>query len=183
MDLDVIVIGAGAAGIGAGLALQAQGRSFVMLEAAGRVGGRAFTDGQSLPRAWDHGCHWLHSADVNPLADWADRLGADVGREQTSFSIAQWRGGRWLDAAEEAALDALVEAGFEAVYASGSQIADRSIAEVLAESGLDDPFLRSVMTYLACDDPGRVSAQAYAAYLDTGVNWPVHSGLGALIAG
>ena len=43
-DLDVVVVGAGAAGIGAGLELRDRGLSFVILEAAGRVGGRGFTD-------------------------------------------------------------------------------------------------------------------------------------------
>ncbi|MCY1127316.1 NAD(P)/FAD-dependent oxidoreductase [Frigidibacter sp. RF13] len=182
MDTDVVVVGAGAAGIGAGLELQSRGRSFVILEAADRIGGRAFTDAQSLPGAWDHGCHWLHSADINPLVPWADRFGADVGREQVAFSTAQWRGGRWLDAAEEAAADLQLEEGFAAVYAAGTESPDRSLGEALAARGMEDPFLRSVMTYMACDDPEQVSAQGYAAYEDTGVNWPVRSGLGALIA-
>ena len=182
MDLDVIIIGAGAAGIGAGLELAARGVPCVILEAADRVGGRAFTDARSLPGAWDHGCHWLHSADINPLVPWADRFGADVGREQTAFSTGQWRGGRWLTADEEAAADGRVEEGFAAVYAAGAVPVDSSLGDVLAAQRMDDPFLTSVLTYMACDDPEQVSARGYAAYEDTGVNWPVRSGLGALVA-
>ncbi|WP_284164255.1 NAD(P)/FAD-dependent oxidoreductase [Frigidibacter sp. SD6-1] len=182
MHPDVVIVGAGAAGIGAGLELAARGIACVILEAADRVGGRAFTDACSLPGAWDHGCHWLHSADINPLVAWADRFNADLGRDQLAFSTAQWRGGRWLNATEEAAVDGRLEEGFAAVYAAGAETIERSLGEVLAARGMDDPFLRSVLTYMACDDPERVSAQGYAAYEDTGMNWPVRSGLGALVA-
>ena len=78
MQPDVVIVGAGAAGVGAGLELQARGVPFVILEAADRVGGRAFTDRASLPGPWDQGCHWFHCADVNPLVAWADRLGVDL---------------------------------------------------------------------------------------------------------
>ena len=51
---DVVIVGAGAAGIGAGLELQARGVPFVILEAANRIGGRAFTDTASLPGRHGH---------------------------------------------------------------------------------------------------------------------------------
>ena len=57
MTVDVVIVGAGAAGIGAGLELRDRGISCVILEAAERVGGRAFTDKTSLPYLWDQGCH------------------------------------------------------------------------------------------------------------------------------
>ena len=45
---DIAVIGAGAAGLAAGLALQAAGKSFIVLEARNRIGGRAHTDTETL---------------------------------------------------------------------------------------------------------------------------------------
>ena len=42
-DVDVVVIGAGLAGLGAATALRAAGRTAVVLEAADRIGGRAWT--------------------------------------------------------------------------------------------------------------------------------------------
>jgi len=45
---EIIVVGAGAAGIGAGRELARLGVPFLILEAANRIGGRAFTDRESL---------------------------------------------------------------------------------------------------------------------------------------
>src|SRR5690606_23275391 len=68
-------IGAGPAGLAAaGEAIKA-GLSVEVLEAMDRIGGRAFTDHQSLPAPFAHGCPWLHSASINPFRADADRLG------------------------------------------------------------------------------------------------------------
>ena len=68
---DLLIIGAGAAGLGAVLHATHQGFRTVVLEAKGRVGGRAYTDTRSLGHPFDLGCHWLHSADQNPLTSLA----------------------------------------------------------------------------------------------------------------
>ena len=78
LHFDVVVVGAGAAGIAAGRALQRAGARYVVLEAAGRIGGRALTD-LSLGVPIDLGCTWLHSADENVLADTKGvRFGEDL---------------------------------------------------------------------------------------------------------
>lgn len=56
---DVVVIGAGAAGIAAARRLQAQGKTVVVIEAADRIGGRAYTESARLGVPFDHGCAWL----------------------------------------------------------------------------------------------------------------------------
>lgn len=63
---DVIVLGAGAAGIAAARRLVADGLSVAVLEARGRVGGRAVTTALR-GHAVDLGAHWLHAGPVNPL--------------------------------------------------------------------------------------------------------------------
>ncbi len=58
-EVDVAVIGGGAAGIAAAKRLQQSGRSYMLVEAQSRLGGRAYTvhgHGFSL----DLGCGWLH---------------------------------------------------------------------------------------------------------------------------
>ena len=72
---DVAVIGAGAAGLAAVLTLQAAGKSFIVLDARERIGGRSFTYTATLGLPFDLGAHWLHAAAQNPFTKIADRLG------------------------------------------------------------------------------------------------------------
>jgi monoamine oxidase len=181
MQPDVVIVGAGAAGVGAGLELQARGVPFVILEAADRVGGRAFTDHTSLPAAWDQGCHWFHCADVNPLVAWADRLGIAY-EAHDSMTSALWQSGRWLDADENARSDAAFDAAFGAVYASLATEGDRSLDEVLPRTGPWAPVIRNVARLMSSGEPDAVSARGYADYDDTQVNYAVLGGYGALIA-
>src|SRR6202163_1913126 len=76
-DTDIVVIGAGLAGLGAATALRAMGRSCVILEASGRVGGRAWTTTPaSLGGVWcDMGAVWFHDAERNPLVPIAKAAG------------------------------------------------------------------------------------------------------------
>jgi len=75
--VDAVVVGAGAAGIAAGRRLAAAGKRFVVLEAANEVGGRCITDTKTFGVPYDRGAHWIHAADINPLA----KLGMQAGVE------------------------------------------------------------------------------------------------------
>jgi monoamine oxidase len=66
-DVDVIIVGAGAAGIAAARRLSAAGRSFTLVEATARVGGRCITDTASFGVPFDRGAHWIHTPATNPL--------------------------------------------------------------------------------------------------------------------
>ena len=76
-ELDIVVVGAGAAGIGAGRALLRAGASFTVLEARGRVGGRAHT-AQAGGLQLDLGCGWLHDAAENRCRALFEELGLPV---------------------------------------------------------------------------------------------------------
>ena len=178
-EQQIIIVGAGAAGIGAALECAARGVPYTVLEASGRVGGRAYTAAAGLPVPWDHGCHWLHCANVNPLVEWADRLGATYVRQQsanTAFSVCD--GGRFQDAAGVAACDGAVTRAFDAVEAAGRDV---PIPEVLPDAGRWAPAVGLILALMAGDDAANVSASAYADYEDTDHNWPLLSGYGALI--
>ncbi|MEQ8709672.1 MAG: FAD-dependent oxidoreductase [Rhodospirillales bacterium] len=82
-DRDVVVIGAGIAGITAARLLREQGYSVTVLEARGRIGGRAYTEDATFGIPYDHGCAWLHSADINPLTGLVRDAGYDVRDEGT----------------------------------------------------------------------------------------------------
>ena len=64
---DVVVIGAGIAGVTAAIEMIGAGLSVAVVEARDRIGGRAYTESETFGVPYDHGCAWLHSADINPL--------------------------------------------------------------------------------------------------------------------
>ena len=177
-EVEVVIVGAGAAGVGAALELRDRGVSCVVLEAADRVGGRAYTDRASLGVPWDHGCHWMHSADRNPLVAWADRLGADVFRQSPSGRFAVWDRGGF--APEEVVAEALAatDAAFTAVEEAEHDV---PIPEVWPDLGRWHAGVRTMFTLMAGEEPSRVSAAGYGDYIDTDTNWPVRSGYGDLI--
>ncbi len=61
----IAIIGAGAAGLSAARELSRLGISFVIIEAANRVGGRAYTESVSFMQPVDHGCSWITGSDRN----------------------------------------------------------------------------------------------------------------------
>ena len=81
-DVDVVVVGAGLAGLGAATALRDAGRSALVLEASGRIGGRAWTTHPAeLGGVWfDMGALWLHNAETNPLVPIARAAGETLLR-------------------------------------------------------------------------------------------------------
>ena len=181
-DLDVVIVGAGAAGVGAGLALQAAGKSFVIVEAAERIGGRAYTDKTSMPLPWDQGCHWLHCADVNPLVAHADRLGATYARqERDDGAYRYWLKGHWLGQDQLKIYGDAVDEAFEAVYEAARQGLDVPVSEVLPDPGPYGGAVRHILQLMASQDPELESASGYGDYEDTETNWPVVSGYGDLI--
>ena len=113
LDPDVLIIGAGCAGIAAARALHAKGETCVVLEASGRVGGRALTT-TALGAPLDLGATWLHQARDNPLiAFLGEHLDHDTVRERhlhlgehfaTRAEFADyWRAHRAFEDALEAA--------------------------------------------------------------------------------
>ena len=97
-DVDVVVIGAGLAGLGAATALRAAGRRALVLEAADRIGGRAWTtQPPELGGVWfDMGAVWLHSAEVNPLVPIAETAGDTLLRAD-ALPLQPIASGRYVD--------------------------------------------------------------------------------------
>ncbi|MBX6741499.1 MAG: FAD-dependent oxidoreductase [Acetobacteraceae bacterium] len=183
-DPDVVVIGAGAAGIAAARTLRELGRSCVVLEAGGRVGGRAFTDAVSLGAPFDHGASWLHEAEANPLTPLAQQLGFtlhDEGGRRRDLLLFQ---GRRATAAERAAHDAACEAweaAAEARAAKGGP--DIPLADAVPRDG---PWDATVTHWFGAiingAEAARTSLQDYVATALGGLNLQVAQGLGTLVA-
>lgn len=179
--VDVVIVGAGAAGIGAGRVLQAQGVSFVILEASQRIGGRAFTDRVSLPGQWEQGCQWFHCADVNPLVPEAEALSWAFEREDRIENSITRIGDQWLDPKALNELSADLAASMDAVYAAARQGRDVPISTLLASGDRWHPLRRNLFQLMISEDAENTSSLGYADYDDTDVNWVVTGGLGALI--
>jgi monoamine oxidase len=179
-EFDAVVIGAGAAGLAAARTLQQAGFSVRAVEARARVGGRAHTDTQSFGLPFDHGCAWLHSADVNPFRPIARELGFTVMERNE-----KWRrriGNGSLPAALIAAIDREIERDFAAVEAAGAAGRDVPAAAVLPPAGPGRPLLESIASWIFGVETAELSTLDYYRYTDTGHNWPVAEGYGALVA-
>ena len=150
-----------------------------MLEARDRIGGRAHTvDREDMPI--DLGCGWLHSADRNLL--W------EMGRE-AGFTIDETPP-PWRQQAFNLGLTPQEQAEFGEAYAAFDQrVADAAKAgDDRAASHLFIPGERwngrmdAISGALNGARFGEVSILDYDAYEDTGVNYRVTEGYGALIA-
>ena len=148
-DADVVVIGAGLAGLGAATALRRMGREVVVLEAAGRIGGRAWTvHPEALGGVWfDMGAIWLHDAENNPLTPIARAAGDTLLRSDVLRTERTFVDGR---PATEAELTDYADAWprFEAA------------AERLMQPGMPDVALRAVARALP-DDPWAATVESW----------------------
>lgn len=75
LNTDVVIIGAGMAGLAAAQALKDRGIDAVVLEAKDRIGGRMWTESESVGAPFDRGAAWLHNAPNNPLMPITEKLG------------------------------------------------------------------------------------------------------------
>jgi monoamine oxidase len=185
--VDVAVVGAGVAGLSAAARLRAAGLRCVVLEASGRIGGRAYTTRPpSLGgTAVDHGATWLHNAEHNPLVPLARAAGVAV---QAAFATRTYRtraGDRWAGPEEQAAYEkaeARFTAALRARAASGPDISLLEAASALS----DDPWTASVLGWessvIAAAPPAALSLRDWAANLLEGSNLAVRDGVGALVA-
>jgi monoamine oxidase len=97
-EVDVVIIGAGSAGLQAAKRLGELGKSVVVIEARGRIGGRAYTDITTFGVPLDFGCAWLHKADDNPYTPLARQWGYTL-REHDASPEALYFGDRQMPAA------------------------------------------------------------------------------------
>jgi monoamine oxidase len=77
-EVDCIIVGAGAAGIAAARKFAAARRSFILIEATNRIGGRCLTETQSFGVPFDRGAHFIYNPDSNPVAKLAPGSGLDI---------------------------------------------------------------------------------------------------------
>jgi len=180
-EVDVVIIGAGAAGLAAAKTAAARRLTSVVLEASHRIGGRAYTEELAPGMPFDLGCHWMHSASRNPFVAIADRLGFHYHKsgpwKPTVFSA---RG--WASPADQVAIAQLGKANEAAYEASVARGEDVAVADLVDHDHPWAAFQAYWFSLYTSRDIDQVSAVDLVAYDDSGENWPVQEGYGALVA-
>jgi monoamine oxidase len=178
--IDVAIIGAGAAGLGAARALQTSGLSAIVLEARNRLGGRAHTIMASPEVSFDVGCGWLHSADKNSFVAIAEQIGFEIDRSHPPWGDKSF--GDSFPQLERSEFGEALDAFYERVEQAASRGADRKASDFLEPGNRWNPMIDAVSTYVNGAELDLVSTADMHAYQDTGVNWRVRGGYGALVA-
>lgn len=188
-ECDVVVVGAGVAGLAAAARLREAGLACELLEASGRIGGRALTvpiggnpvDGEPF----DAGASWLHAADRNPLVPIAAACGETL---QDSDSATGWMPmveGRPATEAELADRERTEEMLAEVTEQALAGSADMSLAEAL-DPLEGQPWIASIemfeSTLIAAADPRALSLRDWRANELGPGNLHVAGGLGAFVA-
>ena len=177
-ETDVVVIGAGAAGVAAARRLHDARVATVLLEARGRVGGRAWTY-RVGDLALDLGCGWLHSADENEWAALAPKLGFAVDDSPPPWSRPAHHAN--FSAAEQAEYRATWERFYDRIDAAAAEDSDRPLSDCLEAGTRWDAILRAMVTYINGAEAEKISIREYARYHDSEKNQRVRQGYGALI--
>jgi monoamine oxidase len=187
-DLDVVVIGAGVAGMSAAARLRRSGLRVLVLEASGRIGGRARTvEEPALGGLWfDHGASWLHVAETNPLMPIAEAAGETLIKSDEQRNERTFMGGRMATGAELEdfgnAWPRFVAAGNALLDKGG---ADGSLADI-ARSLPGDPWALSVEMWegpiICVAEADRYSLRDWKRNMLDGSNRLVEGGIGAFVA-
>ncbi|MCJ2057459.1 FAD-dependent oxidoreductase [Methylobacterium sp. J-048] len=158
-DGTVVVIGAGAAGLAAAATLRAAGRSFTLIEARDRIGGRAFTDRTLGPDCrFDAGAEYIHWAERNPWAPIARAAGVRFAQEG-GWARTLTIDGRPATEAENTNRRAGFS-GLDALLAPKG--GDLSLAEAARSGGPNAELAAAGLSRLSLgEDPERVSAVDY----------------------
>lgn len=180
-DPDVVVVGAGAAGLAAARALIAAGKSVVVVEAADRIGGRAWTESETFGVPFDHGCSWITSGDVNPFKAMGDDAGFDL-RHHSNADEALYVGGRQANDKEWGQYDRAWSAVNRALAQAGEKGTDVAAATLMPR---DMPFVGVSETWIGPMDMGvdfkDLSTRDFWEGADTDPNYRVREGFGTLV--
>src|SRR3954454_14962769 len=176
--VDVAIIGAGAAGLGAARALGNAGKTYVVLEAMHRSGGRSWTDTETFGVPVDWGCHWLHSASINPMRQHADDLDVSYIDHHVPWKVAE---NGSLEETDASALMSELHGLYQVGLSAGQEGIDVPLADVVDTGSPAYPLFEAGVQAEWGFAPGQVSTLDAARYKDTEEDWAVIDGYGALV--
>ena len=181
-DVDVVIIGAGSAGLAAARTIRAAGLSFKLLEAMGRIGGRAWTSDQHFGIPFDIGCAWLHAADRNPYFPEAQAAGWTLHHHDMNVDHLYYRQ-RKASEQEEAEMKAADARLFELLATHQVEEGDDDRLSTLLAKGQAP---RAAATFAGPMDFGadedEISIRDFQAAADLDPNYFSKEGFGALVA-
>ncbi|MEP9365996.1 NAD(P)/FAD-dependent oxidoreductase [Xanthobacter sp. VNH20] len=180
-QVDVVIVGAGAAGISAARKVAAAGRSYALIEASKRVGGRAFTDTSLFGVPFDRGAHWLHAPDNNPLAELGTQAGFDLYAPPQGARL--YIKGREASQSDYEDFVSAVRRGERAIGAAGDAGRDFAASRVLPDLGIWGPSAAFVAGPFSCaKDLDQVSSVDFSRSEERGEDLFCRQGYGALVA-
>ena len=178
---DVVIVGAGSAGLAAAHTLLNQGLTVTVLEAADRIGGRAWTESGTFGVPFDHGCSWITSASINPYKPLAKMYGFEL-LDHGHAGEALFANGHKADASQWAqygrSWDA-VQASLREAGAKGLDVAASTLMPSM-------PFVGTSQTWIGPMDMGvdfkDLSTLDYHNSAPTPPSYMIKRGFGALVA-
>lgn len=180
--IDVAVVGAGGAGLSAARQLLAAGLRVEVLEARGRIGGRAFTDSSSVGEPWDRGCSWLHASKVNPFVAYARANRFDVFADRYPRRI--YEGSQPMSESATAGLRALRERMTAELEAAGRRGLDIPAEAAMTLATRQDPWYPMAAAGLTAwegIEPSNFSTLDSFHFDDSGEDLVIPKGYGRLL--
>lgn len=179
---DVVVIGAGSSGLNAAHRLRQLGKTVTVIEARGRIGGRAYTDTTTFGFPFDRGCAWLHKADDNPYTPLAKQWGYTLQEHDTALEGLYFRDGEASD--EMRKLSARIEAGLDERIAKTGRKKDVAASTTMRKrSRVDEAVATFHGPMSSAVDLDELSAKDYLTIgTDVPPNFLIKEGYGSLVA-
>jgi monoamine oxidase len=179
-DVEVVIVGGGAAGIAAARRLRDAAVDCLVVEARPRLGGRAWTVIDDSGFALDLGCGWLHSADRNPWRPIAQAQGASIDTTPPPWTRPSLDVG--FPRPEQDEFDEASDAFFARLERLAQGETDVAGSAALEPGCRWNGLINAVSTYISGAEWDLVSAKDFDRYQQSGVNWRVIEGLGAVIS-
>lgn len=182
-NADVVIVGAGSSGLTAAHRLRQLGKSVAVIEARGRIGGRAYTESATFGFPFDRGCAWLHKADDNPYTPLARQWGYTLQEHDTTLEGLYFRDRE--ASAEIRKLSARIEEGLDAHIARIGRKKDVAASTAMKKkrTEVDEAMATFHGPMSSAVDLDELSAKDYLTIgTDVPPNFLVKEGYGALVA-
>ena len=176
-----MIVGAGAAGLAAAKEARQLGLSYTLIEASHRIGGRAYTEDLAPGVPFDLGCHWMHSASLNPFVAIAEQFEFSYEKDW-GWNSDIFMKDAWLTKDQLQAVEAAGEANDTRLEKAVAEGRDVAVSDVIDLDSPWEPFHSYWFSLGTSRDIDQVSTIDSGAYNETEEDWPLKEGFGALVA-